>query len=679
MEQGTLMFCTDTSMDSIMHGMATSSPSTTSSACSTPTLAKFPMAGQSQSESSTSEAQPSRGQVAVIYSREYTPEHSFSELFDLEKLQKSMNTMRSRNLPGTFFDQASASSSTSHSRDSIDSAVANSYNSPQRNNSMVPPPHSGDNAFSAHLSLKRTSSKAKAALCDVLSTFDSKTRSLPCSFSPSQFADPNNSNNSATLFLSNLNSANNNRVQLESFSTLQRGLQQKQPRQLLATSTPTSVSTNQQQLPLFANPNMLYNLQQQQQQQAFYQLQQQHNHATLISQQNQLGGSEPVSQQVQLNSPNQLMQAVYRGPSQLMNQQNNQHPKGENTFFHLQELENERNCMKKRQLELMQAKLIGPNSNRPAVTETQQMQQANLSFSDLQQRQQMQQLYNNLFNQEQQVSNQTLQSNTTTTASSSNSSKPQSRQESIDSGLDLIGYSSSSESTNRVSPELYMQMSNTGTLNLANSTAQQLHLQQQQQQFTCSDQFAPAGAGLNQKMMSVNPQTSNGGPSSLFAGPVVNSNGDIVSQVSPDNGSGRFSSNCKTTESNSMAVDGNNAYLNCFNGASSLLDEYIDSMSVASSPSSTLDGNGGSGRNSTTPTNNLPSAGRPPMVPTQTQPINENASGDAGALYDDNFLNSLLNGTEQVDLFDFNGNFNLTGHGGLMSPADLQAGFSYNL
>ena len=740
METGTsaLMFCTDASMDSIIG----TSP-TTSSACSTPTQTQFLLQSQQlnqggvvttsvpvQCSTSGNVAESVPGpaptrQVAVIYSHDYTAQNSFDELFALEKRQKPM---RSRNLPGNFFDQASASSSTSHSRDSIDSAA---FNSPQRN-SMVPPmgQTGADNGagFSAHLSLKRTPSKAKTGM-DSLAAFDSKTRSLPCSFSPSKFANPNSAfhlpNNSSNLNsvsgAHNLNNNENNKVQLESFSTLQRGIQQsnqiqnrlkttdvcglkQQPLSTAFTTTTSTAASNQQpqhqQQHLFTsvNPNMLYSLQQQQigvqqqQQPAFYQ--QLHN-AALISQQIQLGGNVPVSQQV-LNSPTQLvqMQAVYGClPQQQVNQNmsnqsnhHNHHPK-EETFFHLQQLENERNNMKKRQLELMQAKLIGPNSANRATVEA--MQQANNGFNQLQQQHQQQQQYN-CFTQQQLNQLQSV-----------GSSKPQSRQESVDSGLDLVGYSSSSESTNRVSPELYLQMNNSNLV--ANSSHHQLQQlqQQQQQQFTCG-QFVSAGAVLNQKLLA-NPQTtptttSTGG--CLFGGTVVSSNGDMVAQEvsGADNGSGnRFvystsSSNGKPMSS-TVSVDGS-AYLNCFNtagNAGSLLDEYNDSMSIASSPTSTLDGNVSCHSSSTTPTN-LPtststsiSSGRPPMVPQGALPATtateESATIQQSAnIYDDNFLNNLLNGTEQ-DLFDFNGNFSLPGNGVISTGGidDFQAGFSYNL
>ena len=115
-----------------------------------------------------------------------------------------------------------------------------------------------------------------------------------------------------------------------------------------------------------------------------------------------------------------------------------------------------------------------------------------------------------------------------------------------------------------------------------------------------------------------------------------------------------------------MSADGVN-YLSYPANSGTMFEDYVDSMSITSSPS-TLDGNLESNNN------NQPN--RLVMTSsTDTMPINQMQSS---SMYDDNFISTLLNSTEPADLFDFSSNFNLSGHGGT-DGCDLSTGFSYNL
>lgn len=638
----------DSSMDSVI-----TSPVSQQMVIS-PTMARFPPI---KSAPDASNRQVAAGNVAVVYSSD--AKKSFDELFDFEKCKKE-RPMRLRNFPGTFFDQTSASSSNSQSRDSLDSAH---FNSPKRT-SVAP------DGSSAHLSLKRNQLKAKQV--DPLATFESKTRSLPCSFSPSKF-DP-----------ASLNAKS--KVQLESFSQLQRGLQNGTNR--LKSTDPSSTHT------LTDVPSAVVSVSAVSGETAtttftdnsartFFPAMYPTSALHSLRAGQLLPGQVSPSQKV--NGPSigggpldQMTATLQYGqpPVSLLSMSLPDQSK-EETFLHgLQQLESERAYMRKRQMELLQAKLIGPSMNRSAVVANQQQQSPAGLFAA--------QPGYELASQQHSLSRQVMMG------------KPQSRQESIDSGLDLLCCSSSAESTNRVSPELFLQFGN-GTLVAASQLVADM---QQQQQPYGSEPFGPT---VNHKLNLTSPTMTNTATSSgLFVhnaavgtASTTNLSSRHVDCVVPVTSSdlsldGNFTRvklsmvpghQLNSNVSNSEAGNGN--YLCTYsanNNSGSAIDDYLDSMSVCSSPSvhEGILNQENAMEQQQTSQQHQPN-GQMLMAGNNSLSLNPMA---AGSLFDtDSFISGLLSGAE-VDMFDFNGNFSLSGHGvtgTVDSGCDLQAGFSYNL
>ena len=242
----------------------------------------------------------------VMYSSDANK--SLNDLFDLKRC-RNQKPMRQRNFPSNFFDQWSASSSSSHSGDSLNSLCT-----------II-------NPSNHQCQRERNQKEIESIGINPLATFESRTRSLPCSFSPSKFARDNDAKD------------RQNNFKLESFANLQQGLVNGVTQQWGEFQTNTVINEHK--------------------------IEQQQSHYV---------------------------------PS-----------RKEKTLIKLRQLENERVCMRKRQHELMQARLISPIYHAPKEY-----------------------------------------LNQTTNLISSNT---QSCQEGIDSGINMLNYSSSTDSTCRISPE----------------------------------------------------------------------------------------------------------------------------------------------------------------------------------------------------------------------------------
>lgn len=579
--------------------------------------------------------------VAVHYSSDYSAKTSLDELFDLKKCQThGQKPLRMRNLPGNFFNQSSASSSTSHSRDSLDSSH---LNSPKRLSTA--PSEMGSN----HLSLKRSN---KSKPLDPLSAFDSKTRSLPCSFSPSKF-DPNMHPDTTPINLvpSNLSPNQLNKIQLESFTQLQRGLMC-QSRANKSSGQSDVASLTEPTLSVLSNSNqigagLILNINSDPQCQVSPQVLQFNPSQVVVS--NGLQQLPAMSMHTQQVIPSSHLASLHQmncqpySPNNLTMQHNHMSdpkPKEDNLRY-LAQLQNERILMHKRQAELLQDGLIG-RIRGIGVQSTAPSQQDNYGQFQYE----------------------------------PNVIKMQSRQESIDSGLDLVGssYSSSADSTNRVSPDLSFmhQLPPNHQLVTVNSSGEAIPIQQYR---VDNSQF---GAAVTRKLITSPAQSR----ATVSASGLFGSKHNLVAATTATDNFDQLnlSSSRATLKSDLQSTPTGQSSFLCYPGTStgpSLFEDY-DSMSISSSPS-TLDGSLACLNQAaeSEPVSRLlldSSAGQGNLS------LNPSMHSPVSSMYEDNFLSSFLNNVDStVDYFDFNGNFTgLSGHGAATDLSDLH-GFSYNL